>query len=119
MRDSTRLNIFGVTTIVCIYVEAAKMIGRRIKKNAMLAAYNRNLPSKRFSEVEVSALSIINPRMSAAETSIIPVIIEIIPEKTKTLKLPFNAHFKNPLRYLGGGPLDLAVGFIQFDGFID
>ena len=90
-----------------------------IKKNIILPAYNRKLPSKRLSPFDDKAVSIINPRIRAADTSIIPVIIETSPDKDSTLKLPCKHHLKNLLRSLGGGPEACAVALIQFCGFMD
>ena len=75
-------------------------------------------PSNKLPPEEANALSIMSPRINAADTSIMPVKIDTRPDKLRTLKLPLNDQIKKPLRYLGGGPLALADGFIHVDGFM-
>jgi hypothetical protein len=95
-----------------------KTIGRRKMKNISPAAKSQYLVERGFSAEASKAASITEPRIKTAETSIIPVRIEVIAPNDRTLKLPDSAHRKKPSNSTGGGPTADDLWSIQFQGFI-
>ena len=84
----------------------------------MLPAKTKKLSPKGSKSDEVSAASINNPSIRAADTSIIPVKIDANPDKAKTEKLPDRLHLKKPNKFWGGQPFGVAMSLIQSDGRI-
>ena len=115
--DNTRLKIFGVTITDCIYEEHPKIIGRTNKKNINPAENKKTLFPSGLSTLEFRAASINKPNSKTADTSVIPVKIDNIPERESILKLPDKDHFKKLNVLFGGGPLAGSKWFIQLNGF--
>ena len=83
--------MFGDTMTVCVYEKAPNIIGLITKKNSKPDAKSKIWLLIGLSNEEANAASIRSPKSTTAETSIKPVKIEIIPDKSSMGKLPLRA----------------------------
>lgn len=89
----------------CIYEEDPKIIGRISRKKSNPAENNKILLPNGSSALELKAASIKRPNNKTADTSVIPVKIDIKPERESILKLPDKDQNKKPNVSFGGLPL--------------